>query len=150
MDVRVQPTHILSRNTRFIQKIAMVFPANRKIYSHCLHINPKYANIHYCRWKFIYTISRIHGLCQPASPSHQMYLRFGCMWYNSNPKPSTDWQKKKPLDLINFSVKHVASFAHKHTFSARVLFFCIAFSRSPTKPISDLSFHLTGFRLHRF
>lgn len=37
-----------------------VFPANGKIYSHCLHINSKYANIHYVAWNlFIRFVSRL-------------------------------------------------------------------------------------------
>ena len=137
----------------------MSFPANGKIYSHCLHINSKYANIHYVAENlFIRDFATTHWFHSGEQCRHRIKCELlhsvgaqlpGITTAEKEKNMSTMRESERNianLHLINFSVALL--FMHTNTTASRWFFsLCVmVFQRHDTVRNSDLSFRLTRSR----
>lgn len=125
-----------------ILKTTMSFPANGKIYSHCLHINSKYANIHYVAENlFIRDFATTHSFHSGEQCRHRIKCELlhsvgaqlpGKMIAEKEKKNMSTIRESERnnanLHLINFSVALL--FKHTNTTALRWFFFslCDGFS----------------------
>lgn len=134
LNVRVQPTHthtqshtVHVRSYCLTRKTTMSFPANGKIYSHCLHINSKYANIHYVAENLFIRFRECTFIRMAVSPSRIKCDLFSRCTKFTRPfkkyigqltareKKSDGSSNNTNIHLINFSVNRAASFHATNT-----------------------------------